>query len=351
MGFPVYIPAGKARSHIRQVTTCAPEAPPSPRSLKLTFHRHTAWRHEIGLGQLGLLGGELRSMTAPGPVIPRRRIAKELRTLREQAHLRLDEVARKTEVSTSTLSRLENAQGTANALTIRALVDFYKIAGTELGKNLIGWARDGRKPGWWQGYPGAAVETNPSYVAYEAQASTIRLYLIPFIATLFQTHEYAEALAMHLNPESSKTEISDLVDFRQRRQQNLRNRDNQSPLEVHAILHYSCMTQMVGSPAIMRTQLNELLSIANELKDTVTIQILPQSARPHRATTCMWSHFHYAPDLDGVVFIETHMGLIPHEDQDQVDRAKQDFEELAKISLSPRNTLKFIKESRDTYYS
>lgn len=288
-------------------------------------------------------------MTAPGPVIPRRRIAKELRTLREQAHLRLDEVARKTEVSTSTLSRLENAQGTANALTIRALVDFYEIASTELGKNLIRWARDGRKPGWWQGHPGAAVEKNPSYVAYEAQASTIRLYLIPFIATLFQTREYAEALARRLRPASSATEIDDLVKFRQRRQQNLRYREDQKSLEVHAILHYSCMTQMVESPTVMHNQLNELLRIAHDLKDTVTIQILPQSAQPHRATTCMWSHFDYAPDLDGIVFIETHMGLIPHEDQEQVARAKEDFEELAKMSLSPRNSLKLIKEARDSY--
>jgi transcriptional regulator with XRE-family HTH domain len=286
--------------------------------------------------------------TAPGPVIPRRRIAKELRTLREQRHLRLEEVASSTDVSTSTLSRLENAQGTANALTIKALVEFYDIAGTELGKNLIEWARDGRKPGWWQGDPGAANENNPSYVAYEAQASLARLYVIPYIPTLFQTRDYSESFIVATTGHRG-ADLNNLLLFRRRRQSNLAERTHQAPLGVHAILHESCLTQQVGSSEVMHDQLAELLRIGRELRDHVTIQVLPQSSPPHRATTCAWSHFEYAPDLDGVLFTETHVGLIPYEDKDLAAAAVEDFRQLVELSLTPQESLEMIRATMQRY--
>jgi len=282
--------------------------------------------------------------TAPGPVIPRRRIARELRLLREKRHLRLDEVARKTDVSTSTLSRLENAQGTANVLTIKALIKFYNVAGTDLGRNLVEWARDGRRPGWWQGDPGAAIENNPSYVAYEAQATLARLYVIPYIPTLFQTREYGEKF-IAATTEYVGADLQNLLLFRQRRQSNLVKRTNQAPLKVHAILHESCLTQMVGSPEVMHDQLAELLRIGHDLGEHVTIQVLPQTSPPHRATTCAWSHFEYAPDLDGVLFTETHVGLMAYEDKDLAAAAVDDFTQLAELSRTPDDSLEMIREA------
>ena len=290
------------------------------------------------------------SVKVAGPVVPRRLIARELRSLRERRGLRLDQVAEESDVSTSTLSRLENAQGTANPLTIKALVNFYKIADTELGRNLINWARDGRKPGWWQSFRGAARETNPSYVAYESQAAEARMFLIPFLPTLFQTYDYAMELATRLNPDRTPDDIQGMVDFRQERKKMLYSRDGQEPLRVRAILHEACLSQVVGSDEIMRAQLHELLDIVGKLPDTVSIRILERTAPPQRAMQCPWVQFTYPDDVGSASFLDTHVELKLYEAADQMQRVAEDFAELTAMSLDHDKSISFIEKVLATYY-
>lgn len=283
--------------------------------------------------------------TIQGPTLPRRRIARELKELRETADLRLEEVARETDVSTSTLSRLENAHGSANALTIRALVDFYNLADTERGKRLVRWAKDGRKQGWWQNFPDAATTDNLSlYVAYESQAAVAKLYMIPFMPVLLQAPEYSRVITEAFHPTYSKDQIERLVGFQQRRQQILRRRDDQPPLKLRAILHESCFRQLVGARDVMRTQLQHLLDVAATCKN-VRLQVLPQDAPPHTAMRCVWSHFEYPDELDGdVTIIEPHVGVLtPLEEPGEVKKTARYFAELSHMSLNPSESVDFIQ--------
>jgi transcriptional regulator with XRE-family HTH domain len=290
--------------------------------------------------------------TIQGPTLPRRRIARELRELRERADLRLEEVARETDVSTSTLSRLENAQGSANALTIRALVDFYNIADTERGQRLVRWAKDGRKQGWWQNFPDAATDNISLYVAYESQAAVVKVYVIPFMPILLQAPEYSRAITEAFHPTYSSAQIERLVRFQQRRQQILRSRDNQPPLKLRAILHESCFRQLVGSRDVMRTQLQHMLDVAATYRN-VRLQVLPQSAPPHRAMRCVWSHFEYSDELDGdVTIIEPQVGVLtPLEEPNEVEKTARYFAELSRMSLNTRESVDFIKGMIERQYS
>ncbi|MGH3672988.1 MAG: helix-turn-helix domain-containing protein, partial [Pseudonocardiaceae bacterium] len=58
-----------------------------------------------------------------GPVVPRRRLGAELRTLRERAGLTIDEVAKELECSVSKVSRLETGQGIPKSRDVRDLVE------------------------------------------------------------------------------------------------------------------------------------------------------------------------------------------------------------------------------------
>lgn len=288
--------------------------------------------------------------TVAGPVVPRRRIARELKILREDHGLRLEQLAEKTDVSTSTLSRLENAQGAANPLTIKALVNFYKIADTELGENLIKWSRDGRKPGWWQGHPGNAQEANPSYIAYESQASEMRMFVIPFLPTLLQTYDYALVLARRLNPDRTDEDIEGMVELRRERKKMLRVRDGQAPLRARIILHEVCLTQVVGSVEVMRAQLSDLLRVIESLRDTLLVQVMERTAPPHRAMQCPWAHFSYPDNVGSASFIDTHIGLKLYEDPKQMESVAQDFEELSAQSLDREASIRFIEQVLATHY-
>jgi transcriptional regulator with XRE-family HTH domain len=87
-----------------------------------------------------------------GPLGPRRAIANAVKKLREDRGQLLSEVARGTMMSTSKLSRLENAQGKPLPRDIRDLIVHYEIQGTPLAARLERWVQEAQRPGWWTSY-------------------------------------------------------------------------------------------------------------------------------------------------------------------------------------------------------
>ena len=67
-----------------------------------------------------------------GPLGPRRRIATTLKQWREQSGKNLTEVANETLISTSKLSRLENAEGKPRLRDVRDLIRFYGKQDTQI---------------------------------------------------------------------------------------------------------------------------------------------------------------------------------------------------------------------------
>ena len=65
-----------------------------------------------------------------GPLGPRRAIAKALKQLREDQGKLLNQVSEDLMISTSKLSRLENAQGKPLRRDIRDLIRYYEIEET-----------------------------------------------------------------------------------------------------------------------------------------------------------------------------------------------------------------------------
>lgn len=295
-----------------------------------------------------------------GPTLPKRRIARELKLLREDRGVGLEEVARRTEVSTSTLSRLENAQGAANPLTMKALVHYYKLENTERGERLVRWAKDGRKQGWWTSFGDTATWDNAStYAAYEAQASRAHVYVFPFMPVLLHTEGYTRALAAAWNPAYTEAELDQLVKFRRRRQEVLTKRPTQDPLKLETIMHEACLTQQVGDTKTMREQLTKLIDVIEDSTSNVTLQVLRQDSRPHHATRYVWAHFSYEDEATGevdqksnVTLLENHVGdFTLLERPEDVQRSAKEFEELSDRALSPAASAELIGKVIATKFS
>jgi len=159
-----------------------------------------------------------------GPLGPRRGIATALRQLREDSGKNLNKVARDLMISTSKLSRLENAQGRPLPRDIRDLIGYYEIEGTPLAEDLRRWVTDAQSPGWWTDYDDEVLSPVlgglglDEHLAYEVDAAVERIYTLPFVPALLQTEDYARAIFrdMEHRPEE---EIDQLVEVRKRRQQ------------------------------------------------------------------------------------------------------------------------------------
>jgi len=280
-----------------------------------------------------------------GPLGPRRAIANTVRKLREDRGKLLNEVARDLMMSTSKLSRLENAQGKPLPRDIRDLVRYYEIEGTPLAARMERWVKAAQRPGWWTSYDDEVIEGLDAHLAYEVDAAVARVYTIPFLPVLLQTLDYARAYYrdMEHRPEP---EIRQLLAVRQRRQEALRGREGLEPLKLVAVTHESSLRQFVGSPEIMHEQLDVLAELSKAPK--VTLRVLPFAAKPVFSMTCMYALFEYKDVGESdIVHIETHAGFFSIEDEDQVKRYRTHHEALMRASLTEEESRNRIISIRD----
>jgi transcriptional regulator with XRE-family HTH domain len=284
-----------------------------------------------------------------GPLGPRRRVAAALRQLREESGRNLADVAAELMISSSKLSRLENAQGKPRPRDVRDLVRLYGQEGTKVAAQLQRWATAAQVPGWWTDFDDEVLTGGiDRHLAYEADAAIERVYTLPFVPVLLQTDEYGEAVYRDLE-QRPEEQIPDLMAIRRERRSALASRAGLDPLELVAVTHESTLRQVVGSPAILCAQLDEL--ICRSADANVTLRVLPFTAAPVRTMTCMYAYFEYhdADDLEqDVVHIETHAGFWSIEDADRVAEYRQWHDSLVQAALSEDDSRVLMAQIRDS---
>jgi len=282
-----------------------------------------------------------------GPVVPRRRLAAELRRLRTEAGLTLEAVADELMISRSKLSRLEQGQGSPQGRDVRDLIRLYGIENTELSETMMRWVRAARRQGWWNDYSytsSGAMSGMDTHIAYETEASIARVYTIPFLPALLQTKNYTRALYQSMEPWRDRAEIDQLVQLRLARQEHLNEREDAEPLQLVAISHECCLHQFVGSAEIMREQLHAL-DVCFE-QPNMELRILPFSAPPAFTSTCMFAYFEFGDSLDrDVVHVETHAGFRHIEATDQVSLYRRHYDDLMRRALPPSDSRHVVRSA------
>lgn len=281
-----------------------------------------------------------------GPLSPRRSIGDAVRKLREEKGKLLNEVAGDLGMSTSKLSRLEKAQGTPLPRDIGDLIAYYQIQGTQLAARLERWTRDAGRRGWWTDYDDEVTEGLDAHLAYEVDAAVERVYTLPFVPALLQTQDYARAVFRDMEGRS-QDQIRQLLEVRDRRQEALQRVEGSEQFRLIAVTHESTLHQIVGSPGIMREQLNELAR--HSAASNVSLYVLPFTARPAFSMTCMYAHFEYrdAGESD-IVHVETHAGYFSVQDAEGVARYRSAHDALVRASLSEEASLELIYKIRDS---
>jgi transcriptional regulator with XRE-family HTH domain len=311
-----------------------------------------------GLQNLWRLHGRLhgRETILPdkvtGPLGPRRNIAAALRQLRAASGKNLSEVADDLMISTSKLSRLENAQGRPPPRDIRDLVRYYGIEDAPLGSSLRRWAAMAQRHGWWSDFDDEVLGSVlggfglDAHISYEADATVARIYALPFVPALLQTDEYATVIFRDMEGRS-EDEIAQLLEVRARRKQALSSREGMEPLKLVAVMHESALRQLVGAPDILRNQLDAL--IVGSQAANISLHVLPFKAKPVFTMTCMYAYFEYegvGMEQD-VVHIETHAGYWSIEDPVKVSEYRKAHNALVKTSLSEADSRALIRSIRD----
>ncbi|WP_026415285.1 helix-turn-helix domain-containing protein [Actinomadura oligospora] len=196
-----------------------------------------------------------------GPTVRQRRLAAELRRLREQSGFTGDDVAARLNWSTAKVSRIENARSSTKIRDVELLTRLYQIDPVHRAE-LITLAHDAAARGWWEEYrelPGGYTQ----FIAMEDEASRIvqwETYLVP---GLLQTEEYAQRVmsGTRLYDTVPPRELERRIEVRLLRQRILHHLSK--PVEYTLLLDESVLHRLVGDPAVMRAQLRHLLAVGD----------------------------------------------------------------------------------------
>jgi transcriptional regulator with XRE-family HTH domain len=248
-------------------------------------------------------GPVVRGLTAGpggGPTVLRRLLGAQLRRLREERGITLDEAGDVIRASGSKMSRLETGRVGFKDRDIADLLTFYDVSDERQREALRDLARSASAHGWWHDYSDVLPSWFEAYVGLEEAATGIRAYEIQFVPGLLQTEDYARAVTLLGHHGAPAAEIEQRVGLRMARQVLL-----SEPRSVHlwAVLDEAVLRRPAGRPGVMRRQLQHLLEAAE--RPNVTIQVIPFAAGAHAAAGGPFSILRFADrDLPDVVFLE-----------------------------------------------
>jgi transcriptional regulator with XRE-family HTH domain len=283
------------------------------------------------------------AVTPPGersPTVRRRRLARRLLELREQAGLTVPQAARELGWADTTLYRIESAERGTVAGNVALMVELYASRGAAVAPGerqaLMDLAKDARKRGWWVGY--GLAESFATYVGLEAEATQLLTYQIQLVHGLLQTEAYARALRRAGLPPATPQEIDQWVSVRMRRQQRL---TSPVPIALWVIMAESALRWQVGGPDVMAEQLRALVEHAD--RPNVTIQVLPYSAGAVPAMDAPFSLLVFEPTDPPVVYIETATDNLYLEDPQSVALHQLAIDHLRAAALPPADSVDKIR--------
>jgi transcriptional regulator with XRE-family HTH domain len=289
-------------------------------------------------------------MIAPGsPTVRRRRLAAELRGIRESKGKSGDTVAAALKWSPSKISRYERARTGLRPREVERLLDYYEITGPRRAL-LLGLAEDAAQKGWWEEFTDSLSEDYKQFIGLEHEATAMAIWHVDVVTGLLQTEEYAR----HIIGSYSRVEpvapgmIGRLVRVRMRRQQVL-DRDG---LQLSVVLDESVLKRRIGDEAVMYDQLQRLVKEAD--RPNLTLQVLPLDSQ-HVVFGESFVIFGFGQDADAmlqdVVSTEHLRSGFTLEGERDTYLHRIAFQMLVDAALDPVASRKLILETAETYWS
>src|SRR5580658_8486761 len=296
-------------------------------------------------GRLG--GGPM--IAAGSPTVRRRRLAAELRGIRESKGKSGDVVAAALKWSPSKISRYERARTGLRPREVERLLDYYGITGAQRTL-LLGLAEDAAQKGWWEEFADSLSEDYQQFIGLEHEATSIAIWHVDVVAGLLQTESYAR----HIIGSYSRVEpvapgmIGRLVRVRMQRQQVL----DREGLQLLVVLDESVLTRRIGDESVMYEQLQRLAREAD--RPNLTMRILPLSAQ-HTVFGESFVIFGFGEDSDAmlqdVVSTEQLRSGFTLEGERETYLHRIAFQMLAEASLDPVASKELILQTAQSHWS
>jgi transcriptional regulator with XRE-family HTH domain len=289
-------------------------------------------------------------MIAPAsPTVRRRRLAAELRGIRESKGKSGDSVAAALRWSPSKISRYERARTGLRPREVERLLDYYQITGPRRAL-LLELAEDAAQKGWWEEFADSLSEDYQQFIGLEHEATSMAVWHVDVVTGLLQTENYAR----HIISSYSRVEpiapgmIGRMVRVRMRRQQIL----DREGLQLSVVLDESVLKRRVGDESVMYEQLQRLVQEAD--RPNLTLQILPLDAQ-HTVFGESFVIFGFGVDSDAmlqdVVSTEHLRSGFSLEGERETYLHRIAFQALAEASLDPAASRALLLKTAESHWS
>ena len=279
----------------------------------------------------------------------RRRLAAELRAIRESKGKSGDSVAAALKWSASKISRYERARTGLPPREVERLLDYYGITGPRRAL-LLTLAEDAAQKGWWEEFGDNLSEDYQQFIGLEYEATSMSIWHVDVVTGLLQT----EAYARHIISSYSRVEpvppgmIGRMVNVRMRRQQVLAREG----LQISVVLDESVLKRRIGNESVMYEQLQRLAYEAE--RPNITLQVLPLDAQ-HTVFGESFVIFGFVVDSDAMlqeVVSTEHMRTgFTLEGERETYLHRIAFQMLAQAALDPAASRALILETAQSHWS
>jgi transcriptional regulator with XRE-family HTH domain len=290
-------------------------------------------------------------MAAPGsPTVSRRRLAAELREIRERRGKSGDAVAAALRWSPSKISRYERARTGLQPREVAKLLDYYEVIGPQRAL-LLELAEEAAQKGWWEEFTDSISPDYQQFIGLEHEATSISIWHLNVVSGLLQTADYAR----HIISSYSRFEprapsaIERQVRIRMQRQQVL---DREPEVQLSVILDESVLKRRIRNESAMYEQLHRLAREAE--RPNLTLQILPLDSQ-HEIFTDSFVILRFGSDsesmLHDMVHTEHLRSGVSQEDEMETYLYRLAFERLADAALDPASSRALILETAESHWS
>ncbi len=264
--------------------------------------------------------------------VRRRRLAEELRRLRERANLTGDEAAAKLGWSGSKISRIEHHRIGLKRDDLDKLLELYRVE-SPYREDLQALASESTRPGRLRAVVAGLPPDYADYLSAEDEARSIWNWEPVVVPGLLQIEDYARAI--HVGYQSmfrlAPGDWERRIALRHMRQQRL---TREPPLELAVIIDESVLRRRFGDNAGMHRQLLRVAE-ASEMPN-VDVWILPLGGEHPIGTGAFtymqFSQVHDVPLAD-IVSVENLTGSSYLENGEETFRYRVSFDALRERSL------------------
>lgn len=284
------------------------------------------------------------------PAVRGRRLASELRRLRESSGLTGDEVANALGWSGSKISRIELHRIGIKQADLRKLLDLYGVEERHRSQ-LLALARESTRKTWLEVATANFPPEQAAYIRAEAEAECAWAWEPQVVPGLLQTSEYAKAVMQGWENmfTLSPAETDRRIQARIVRQQLL---TTNPPLQLSVVIDESVLNRRFGNKGVMRQQLEQLVEFSS--LPSIKIRLLRLDANHPIGCGAFYglqfprAHEVALPDL---VAVEHLLGSYYIEDPEETYKFRVTFENLMASSLDADESRTLIRQAATTIWS